>query len=224
MLTDLDYELLSAYIDGAITDSERIAFELRLQAEPELRRELDELRATVTLLNNLSPLKAPRDFTLDARYARRSSFFFTSAAFSALSTAAAIILFALGTYLFTGNKSPAPAASSEQVAQFAFAASPTASALDKSSAMTATESEVFNEIVITGTVENSPSESADLTVQGGFGQESPTIQPTLLADQSPLFHTDVAQATNLLNDGLASGSAAVAPASVDVREVYRLAR
>ena len=53
MLTDLDYELLSAYIDGALTDSERAAFELRLQAEPELSHELDELRATVTLLFNL---------------------------------------------------------------------------------------------------------------------------------------------------------------------------
>ena len=44
MLTDLDYERLSAYIDGAITDSERIAFELRLQAEPELRRDRKSTR------------------------------------------------------------------------------------------------------------------------------------------------------------------------------------
>ena len=87
MLTDLDYELLSAYIDGALTESERASFELRLQVEPELSRELDELSATITLLKNLPPRKAPRDFTLDTHYARRSSFFFTSATFSALSTA-----------------------------------------------------------------------------------------------------------------------------------------
>src|SRR5947208_3466511 len=137
MLTDLDYELLSAYIDGALTESERAAFELRLQAEPEFSRELDELRATVTLLNNLPPRKAPRDFTLDARYARRSSFFFTSATFSALSTVAAIILFALGAYLFTGNKTPPQAASVGQSAQSqegqsVFQPTTTGATLDKS--------------------------------------------------------------------------------------------
>jgi anti-sigma factor RsiW len=37
-LTDQDYELLSAYIDGMLTDGERIALESRLQHETTLRR------------------------------------------------------------------------------------------------------------------------------------------------------------------------------------------
>lgn len=146
MLTDLDYDLLSAYIDGALTDSERADLESRLQAEPELRSELDELQATVTLLNNLPPRKAPRDFTLDARYARRTSFF-ASAAFSALSTAAAVILFAVGAFLFTNNNAPQPMTSSESAAQVAVGITATsATTLDKAADATETLAAAANDV------------------------------------------------------------------------------
>ncbi|MBI1282640.1 MAG: hypothetical protein GC179_31225 [Anaerolineaceae bacterium] len=225
MLTDLDYELLSAYIDDALSDSERTAFELRLQAEPELRSELDELRATVTLLNNLPVLKAPRDFTLDARYARRSSIFFTSATFSALSTAAAIILFALGAYVLTLNKAPAPASEPllGQAAQSAFVGTATASSLDKAAASTATEAQALNEVEVqtaTGTTLDSPVVPSDgLAANDSVGLATATVQPTSLPDQSPLFHTDAAQATDMngeVGDASAS-SAGAAPSEMQQR-------
>jgi hypothetical protein len=63
-LTERDYQLLSEYLDGMLEAEERSALEARLQIEPALRRELHALRQTVALLNELPPLKAPRDFTL----------------------------------------------------------------------------------------------------------------------------------------------------------------
>ena len=63
-LNDTDYELLSAYIDGVLSDSERSALEMRLRDDSLLRGELNALRQTVSLINQLPTLKAPRDFTL----------------------------------------------------------------------------------------------------------------------------------------------------------------
>jgi hypothetical protein len=100
-LTDHDYELISAYLDGALSDSERSALETRLQNEPVLRRELEALRQTVALVQQLPPLKAPRNFTLDTRMIRpaRLLIFPTTAAFSALSAAAAVLLLLLAGFL-----------------------------------------------------------------------------------------------------------------------------
>lgn len=56
---------LSAYIDDALDAPDKAALEQRLATDEQLRRELDSLRQTVALLQQLSPIKAPRDFTLD---------------------------------------------------------------------------------------------------------------------------------------------------------------
>ena len=66
-LTDQDYELLSDYLDGVLTDDERLALEDRLASDVELRRELAYFRQTVALINQLPELRAPRDFTLDSK-------------------------------------------------------------------------------------------------------------------------------------------------------------
>jgi hypothetical protein len=111
-LTDHDYELLSAYLDGALSDSERSTLEARLQAEPDLRRELETLRQTVMLVKGLPTLKAPRNFILDAHQSRqqRLLIFPTTAMFSALSAAAAVFLLVLGaTFLLVQNQLSAPA-------------------------------------------------------------------------------------------------------------------
>lgn len=74
-LTDSDLELLSAYIDDQLDAPARAALERRLSAEPRLRADLDDLRATAALLRDLAPLPPPRSFTLDpARAPRRRSF------------------------------------------------------------------------------------------------------------------------------------------------------
>lgn len=110
-LTPHDYEQLSAYLDGVLSEAERRALEARLLDEPELRRELEALRATVVLIRGLPPVKAPRDFTLTAQMARppRLLFLPTTAAFSAVSAAAATLLVALGLVLLL-SRSGSPAA------------------------------------------------------------------------------------------------------------------
>jgi hypothetical protein len=107
--TEQDYDLLSAYIDGALTETERAALETRLSAEPELRRELDALRQNVVLLRGLPPMKAPRNFTLTPAMVRPSRWliFPTTAAFSAISAAAAMLLLLFGATLLFNQGSQA---------------------------------------------------------------------------------------------------------------------
>ena len=53
MLTDLDYELLSAYIDGALTDAERAALSDQLVADTtDLSARVQDLEYTATQLGN----------------------------------------------------------------------------------------------------------------------------------------------------------------------------
>jgi len=59
-----DYELLSAYIDGELTNDERVSLEQRLAQDSFLQHELNSLRATVSLIHTLQPMTAPRNFTL----------------------------------------------------------------------------------------------------------------------------------------------------------------
>ncbi|MEZ4667610.1 MAG: hypothetical protein R3E39_06790 [Anaerolineae bacterium] len=109
MLTDRDYELLSAYIDDALLPTERTELETRFKAEIELREELDAIRSTVSLLNELPVIKPPRNLTLPVGFTRRPTrwlFFPTSTAFSGLSVAAAILLIVVSSMLFTRTNSP----------------------------------------------------------------------------------------------------------------------
>ena len=59
-----DDELLSAYIDGALTPREQARLEARLAVEPALRERLDALQETVMLLRQLPQVPAPRNFIL----------------------------------------------------------------------------------------------------------------------------------------------------------------
>lgn len=113
-VSDQDYERLSAYLDNALSASERADLEARLRSDTALRRELAALRQTVALVHGLPALKAPRDFTLDARLVRprpRLLIFPTSAAFSALASAAAVFLLVvgLGLLLLSSNAALPPA-------------------------------------------------------------------------------------------------------------------
>lgn len=105
-LTEQDYELLSAYLDGELSPTEQASLEARLQAEPFLRQELYSLRQTIALIRQLAVLRAPRDFTLDAsmlpaKKVIRPRSFLASGMFSALSTAAAVVLMTLGLVLYS---------------------------------------------------------------------------------------------------------------------------
>lgn len=123
MLTERDLDLLSAYIDGTLSPTERAELEARLQTDAELRRELATLRATVDLVKGLPTLRAPRDFTLTPQMVRRPPRILTSAAFSALSVAAAVMLFVLGSAFLLNSRVPPTNLSGNQVALLATAAS-----------------------------------------------------------------------------------------------------
>ncbi len=68
-MNDENLELLSAYLDGALPEAERAAFEARLLASAELRRELDELRAVAAAVKDLPKEPLPPGFL--TRFAAR---------------------------------------------------------------------------------------------------------------------------------------------------------
>lgn len=63
-LTDIDYELISAYLDEMLSADERAALEARLHVEPALRAALDDLRVVKEAVSSLPVMPAPRDFRL----------------------------------------------------------------------------------------------------------------------------------------------------------------
>jgi len=63
-LTRQESDALSAYLDNALNHRDRQRLETQLQARPELRAALHELRQTQTLLRQAPVLRVPRNFTL----------------------------------------------------------------------------------------------------------------------------------------------------------------
>ncbi len=240
MLSENDLELLSAYLDGALSESERAALEARLQAEPELQRELARLRATVDLVGTLPTLTPPRPLTLTPRMVRRPSVL-TSATFSMLSTAAAVILLVIGAALFTtAQNNPGAPASAALSRIVAILPTDTLPALTGTSAKLAgnaseanvpltqaTEAQAQNDFLQAAPTETqqllfsaqSPQESdADQQAQNGVIQ--PQAQSAL--DNSPSAATPppIQQAASLaMSSGTVGGAAgaAVAPAPAVVQ-------
>src|SRR5262245_35254225 len=68
-LTDRDYDLISLYIDDALTPPERRAVESRLGSDAELRGEHDAIKQTVLLIKSMPEMIAPRDLRLTPKMA-----------------------------------------------------------------------------------------------------------------------------------------------------------
>lgn len=64
-----EWETLSAYLDGALSPTEKQRLEARLQTSPELQQILHELRITRALLRSVPRRRAPRNFTLTPQMA-----------------------------------------------------------------------------------------------------------------------------------------------------------
>ncbi|MCB9077678.1 MAG: zf-HC2 domain-containing protein [Anaerolineaceae bacterium] len=102
-------DLLSPYLDGEVDDAERALVEEAIADSDELQAELDSLRQTVVLLNNLPPVPAPRPFTLTQADVqpvapapqKRSWFGWWLGGFSA--AAAAVLCVAVGWAMFNFN-------------------------------------------------------------------------------------------------------------------------
>ena len=69
MISDRDFEQLSAYLDHQLSASEQSVFEARLLKEPELKAALRDLRFQQKALRDLPRHKVPRNFTLSAKQA-----------------------------------------------------------------------------------------------------------------------------------------------------------
>jgi hypothetical protein len=68
-----DLESLSAYVDGVLSARAQAGLEARLQADPELRQAVAELRSVKSSLAGLPERRAPRNFTLrEADVGRRA--------------------------------------------------------------------------------------------------------------------------------------------------------
>ena len=64
-----DVELLSAYLDGQLSQAESARLETRLKADPQLRTVFDDLGQSRALLRKLPARRAPRNFTLTPKMA-----------------------------------------------------------------------------------------------------------------------------------------------------------
>ncbi|MFN8417915.1 MAG: hypothetical protein U0528_01510 [Anaerolineae bacterium] len=118
-----DWDLLSAYVDGAMRKDDREALEARLQSDPALRSLLDELRGNIDLLRRAPSLDLPREFKLDPVKYRRSAPWWARYAsmqrLGMLGTAAAILLIAAGVLSGTPFLQPPSASDAGQAASSA---------------------------------------------------------------------------------------------------------
>ncbi len=174
-LSDQDAEILSAYIDNALSPSERAALEQRLKTEAGLRQELADLQRMVSALNAMPTLKAPRDFRLTPEQVGQTRIIrggFNR--FIGLGSAAAVFLLVIGAGVLLSNRP------GDNVPSVASAPTQTAPAV-------ATE---------TPTLEGFPSDNA------GEGVDNETVTPIAEAqDVPPPQQGDTALTPSVANIG-----------------------
>jgi hypothetical protein len=90
-LTQKDWLLISAYLDGRLSDVEKTSFESRLNADPGFNSAYRELQYTRELLKSLPHKRAPRNFTLSPEYIKKRSFKWGLNRFFGLASAASAV-------------------------------------------------------------------------------------------------------------------------------------
>ncbi|MGF1504333.1 MAG: hypothetical protein ACFB51_04240 [Anaerolineae bacterium] len=114
-MDEQDFIRLNEYLDDELDAQTRAALEQQLLGDPAMQADLDSLRATVALLQQLETVPVPRSFTLDpAQYGRKQGFFdrlaaligpAPTAALSGLAAAAAaFVLVVSGTFLLPATE------------------------------------------------------------------------------------------------------------------------
>ena len=73
-ITPREIEMLSAYLDGQLTNKERTRLERDLQKRADLRALLEDLQRTRGLLHSQPVIRAPRNFTLTPQMAGMKTF------------------------------------------------------------------------------------------------------------------------------------------------------
>jgi len=113
-----EQELLSAYLDGALTGADRRRFETELEGNKELARQLAELQLIKGTLQTMPRLKSPRSFALTPAMAgiaprRTSSLYPALRAITAVAAIAFLALFAADIFLLGGQDLASPETSSQ---------------------------------------------------------------------------------------------------------------
>jgi len=125
-LSNKDYMLISAYLDGELTPSQRADVEKHLDSDLQFREALASLKYTKRLLKSLPPVRARRNFTLTPdkvkKTAKPQRFQPAWGMVSAFSTLMLIIVFAVSRFAPSMSAMPA-------------AVAPMAAAEDKTTAM-----------------------------------------------------------------------------------------
>lgn len=102
-----ELETLSAYLDGELHPTQRQALETRLQHEPRLREQLENLRKTKIMVGYLPHLRAPHNYTLTpemvtVRRRKKQPILGTLRLASALAAILLVVLFSVE-FLFTSG-------------------------------------------------------------------------------------------------------------------------
>ena len=130
-----DIELLSAYLDGQLSQADAARLESRIESDPELRSVYDDLRQSQALLRKLPARRAPRNFRLTPKMAGIKPPLPRAFPVFRLASALAAILFFLG---YAVNLS-SPAASIRTSAPFAYGIGSSAPAAVEMAAPAATD-------------------------------------------------------------------------------------
>ena len=91
-MTTRDYELISAYLDNQLGAKERAIFEARLKADPDLRRELQEISKTRLLVRSLPRLRAPHNYFVKAEAIQPRPTFRLASVFGIVSAVSSVLL------------------------------------------------------------------------------------------------------------------------------------
>lgn len=107
-ISNRDWELLSAYMDGQLSSSKRVQLESRMQTNPELRAALDELTQTRAMLRSLPRLKAPHSFKLTPEMVgqRQPKYLYPFFQFASALSSLMLVLVLLSDFLGFGLSSP----------------------------------------------------------------------------------------------------------------------
>lgn len=109
-----ELEVLSAYLDGEVSDKNRVQIETRLKEEPELREMLEQLQHTRSLVRALPMIRAPRNYFLTPEMVGQSDRprqLFPIFRFASALAAVMLVLILFGDfYLLRSQPLPAPVA------------------------------------------------------------------------------------------------------------------
>lgn len=236
-LNPTEYELLSAYIDGELTDAERQSLEERLSSDALLQQELNSLRATVSLINLLPEMQAPHNFTLTPEMvtpknvmrfrpgrAQRSAY---------LSLVASVMLMFFGVMFMLSEISPESQAGDRTTAgaqappaepstgDIALLTTPTLDVVEQQ-AESVEDLETVEEDSFAGDTETANDSGIFLTVPGGGDEAESNIFLTVPADadsfNANILAEDGSSDTTLESDDFESEEASEAP--VEVPQVF----